>query len=70
MLWPTAHRFQQGHRLRLLLANAAHPRYARNLGHGDPVATSTRMRPATTTALHTDSRPSRLVLPILDSLKT
>ncbi len=29
-LWPTAHCFQRGHRLRLLIASAAHPRWHRN----------------------------------------
>ncbi|MEM7800690.1 MAG: CocE/NonD family hydrolase [Chloroflexota bacterium] len=33
-LLPTAYRFKRGHRLRLLLAGGAHPRWARNLGTG------------------------------------
>ena len=31
-LWPTAHRFAAGHRIRLQVSSGAHPRYARNPG--------------------------------------
>lgn len=34
-LWPTAIRLSEGERLRVLIASGAHPRLARNLGHGD-----------------------------------
>jgi putative CocE/NonD family hydrolase len=30
--WPTAYRFRRGHRIRVIVASGAHPRYARNLG--------------------------------------
>jgi len=45
--WPTAYRVKAGHRIRLIVASGAHPRYARNLGTGDPLATATSMVPAT-----------------------
>ena len=32
----TAHRFRAGHRIRLQVSGGAHPRYARNLGIGEP----------------------------------
>jgi putative CocE/NonD family hydrolase len=35
------HRIEAGHRLLLLIAGGAHPRYARNLGTGEPIATGT-----------------------------
>lgn len=38
-----AHSFRPGHRLRLLIASGAHPRYARNLGTDEPINTATRM---------------------------
>ncbi len=41
--WPTAYRFRRGHRLRLIIASGAHPRYARNPGTGDPLATATEL---------------------------
>jgi putative CocE/NonD family hydrolase len=41
--WPTAYRFRRGNRLRLFVASGAFPRYARNLGRGEPLATATAM---------------------------
>jgi len=62
-LWPTAHRFARGHRLRVLVASGAHPRYARNTGTGEPLATATTLRAAEQTVLHAPDRPSALLLP-------
>ena len=36
-LWPAAHRFAAGHRVRVLVASGAHPRYARNPGASCPL---------------------------------
>lgn len=56
-----AHRFSAGSRIRVLVAGGSHPRYARNLGTGDPVATGHRMK----AAVHTvHFGPSRLLLPV------
>lgn len=41
--WPTAYRFRRGGNLRLFVASGAFPRYARNLGTGEPLATGTSM---------------------------
>jgi uncharacterized protein len=38
-----AHRFAAGHRIRLQVSGGAHPRFARNTGSGEPVATATRL---------------------------
>ncbi|HEX4016100.1 MAG TPA: CocE/NonD family hydrolase C-terminal non-catalytic domain-containing protein, partial [Frankiaceae bacterium] len=53
--WPSAHRFAPGHRLRLQVSAGAHPRYARNLGAGEPLATATTMKKATITLHHDGS---------------
>jgi putative CocE/NonD family hydrolase len=58
---PVAHRFRPGSRIRLLVAGGWHPRYARNLGTGEPVLTGRQMRPATHT-VHFGG--SRLLLPV------
>lgn len=42
-LHATAHSFLPGHRLRLQVSSGAHPRYARNMGTGEPISTATRM---------------------------
>lgn len=39
-LHATAHTFLPGHRMRLLIASGAHPRYARNPGTGEPINTA------------------------------
>jgi putative CocE/NonD family hydrolase len=66
-LWPCAHRFAAGHRLRLQVSGGAHPRYARNLGTGEPLATGTGRRPATVTVHH---RGSCLSLPVSNDVKS
>jgi uncharacterized protein len=55
-----AHRFRPGHRLRLLVAGGAHPRYLRNYGTGEPPGPATRMVATETTIRHT----SELVLTV------
>jgi putative CocE/NonD family hydrolase len=42
-LRPTAYRVRAGHRLRVEVSGGAYPRFARNLGTGEPAATATRM---------------------------
>jgi putative CocE/NonD family hydrolase len=56
-----AHHFKPGHRIRLQVSGGAHPRFARNYGTGEPLATATRMVATDTTVLHT----SILVLPVV-----
>ncbi|MGA8092821.1 MAG: CocE/NonD family hydrolase [Steroidobacteraceae bacterium] len=62
--WPTAHRFLRGHRLRLIVASGAHPRYARNPGSGEPLGSATRMLPARQEIFHDAPRPSALWLSV------
>jgi putative CocE/NonD family hydrolase len=64
-MWATAQRFKRGHRLRLLVASAQHPRWARNLNTGEPAATSTRMIAAEQTIYHDAAHPSALIVPIV-----
>jgi len=63
-LWATAHRFARGHRLRLQVSSGAHPRWSRNLGTGEPIATGTRMAAADQTVYHDSAHPSALILPV------
>ena len=48
--------------MRLLIAGGSFPRYARNLGTGEPVATGVEVVPSTHTL---DCAGSRLVLPVV-----
>lgn len=63
-LWPTAYRFMSGHRMRLQVSSCAHPRYARNLGSGEPLATATTFCVADQEVFHDPDHPSALVIPV------
>jgi hypothetical protein len=63
-LWPTAHRFKRGHRIRVQVSSGAFPRYARNPGSGEPRATATRLVPADQSVYHDPDRPSAIILPV------
>ncbi|MEE8373868.1 MAG: CocE/NonD family hydrolase [Dehalococcoidia bacterium] len=65
-MWATAYRFGRGHRLRLQVSSGAHPRWSRNLGTGEPIATGTRMNVAEQAVYHDEAHPSALVLPMTD----
>ncbi len=57
---PIAHRFRQGHRIRLTVAGGSFPRFARNLGTGEPLVSGTAFVRSTHSL---DCSASRLVLP-------
>jgi putative CocE/NonD family hydrolase len=61
-LWPIAHRFAGGHRIRLQVSSGAYPRYARNPGTGEDPATATALRTVDVEILHGAAHPSRLIL--------
>ncbi|MGI9822973.1 CocE/NonD family hydrolase [Agromyces sp. Marseille-Q5079] len=63
-LWPTAHRFAAGNRLRVQVSSGAFPRYARNGGTGEPAATETELLPANQDVFHEPARPSSVTLPV------
>ena len=63
-LWPTAYRFQRGHRLRLQVSSGAHPRYARNPGSGEPLAAATTLKAADQAVYHDPAHPSAILLPV------
>lgn len=58
-----AHRFRAGTRIRVLVAGGSHPRFARNLGTGEPVISGRRMVPSVHTVHHGAGGVSKLVLP-------
>jgi putative CocE/NonD family hydrolase len=62
-LHATAHSFRRGHRLRLLIAGGAHPRYARNFGTGESIATATRLVANEIEIFHDADHPAALTLP-------
>jgi putative CocE/NonD family hydrolase len=66
-MWATAYRFRERHRLRLQVSSGAHPRWSRNLGTGEAVATGVRMVATDQTVYHDAARPSALVLPVVSA---
>ena len=63
-LWPTAHRFKRGHRIRVQVSSGAFPRYNRNPGTGVPRGTAVTLRPADQHVHHDAAHPSAIVLPV------
>ncbi|RAS70455.1 hypothetical protein C8D87_101755 [Lentzea atacamensis] len=63
-LWPTAHRFQRGHRIRVQVSSGAFPRYARNPGTGEPRATATKLLAADQMVHFGPDQPSAITLPV------
>jgi putative CocE/NonD family hydrolase len=63
-LWPTAYRFERGHRIRVQVSSGAFPRYNRNPGTGEPRATATTLRAADQQVFHDPQHPSAVILPI------
>jgi putative CocE/NonD family hydrolase len=67
-LWPTSNVFRRGHRLRLEISSSNFPRFDRNLNTGAPTATAIATAVADQAVFHGLRTPSRLVLPIVDSV--
>jgi putative CocE/NonD family hydrolase len=68
-MWSTAQRFAPGHRIRLHVCSAAHPRWSLNYGDGRPlhVAGDGPGAPAQQRIFHDSAHPSALVLPIVSA---
>ena len=58
-----AHRFNAASRIRLVIAGGSHPRFARNLGTGEPMISGRRVASATHTVHLGEGGTSRLTLP-------
>jgi putative CocE/NonD family hydrolase len=61
---PTANTFKAGHRLRVQVSGSAHPRFARNPGTGEPLATATTERGSRHEILDDRDHSSMLKLPV------
>lgn len=63
-LWPTACRLRPGQRLRVQVSGGAHPRWARNPGTGEALASAVALRAGWRWILHEPAFPSALTLPV------
>jgi putative CocE/NonD family hydrolase len=64
-LWPIAHRFATGHRIRLQVSSEAHPRYVRNPGTGEDPLAAQSLVGVDVEILHGPEHPSSVRLPII-----
>ena len=62
--WPIAYRFRSGHRMRVIVASGAHPRYSRNHGTGEPLGDAVHFQISEQEIFHDDAHPSRVVVPV------
>ncbi|HEV3357087.1 MAG TPA: CocE/NonD family hydrolase [Pseudonocardiaceae bacterium] len=66
-MYPTGYRFRRGHRLRVQIAAGAFPRFARNHGTEESMASAVDTERNHYEILHDAQHPSRIVLPVLSS---
>ncbi len=64
-LWPTAYYFKKGHRIRVHIASGSHPRWIRNTGSGEPIATATNLVSAHQEVYHDPGHLSAIILPVM-----
>jgi uncharacterized protein len=63
-LWPTAHVFKRGHRIRVQVSSGAFPFYGRNPGTGEPRADAVTLLTADQEVFHGADHPSAVILPV------
>ena len=65
-MWPTAHFFRRGHRMRLQVSSGAHPRYARNPGCGGALSGACELKVAHQKVYHDNGHTSSVILPVVE----
>jgi hypothetical protein len=65
--FPTANRFERGHRIRIDISSSNFPRFDVNPNTGEPLGSARRRVTADNTIYHDASRPSHVVLPLVPS---
>jgi len=66
-VWPTAYHFRKGQRIRVQVSSGAHPRFVRNSGSGEPLATGTKLIVADQIIYHDPEHPSAILLPVVSA---
>jgi uncharacterized protein len=66
-VWPTAYHFRKGQRIRVQVSSGAHPRFVRNPGSGEALATGTKLCVAEQIVYHDPEHPSAILLPVLSA---
>lgn len=65
-LHASAHTFMRNHRLRVIVASGAHPRYARNTGADEPLAEARTLLPTDIEIFHDPEHPSAIHIPAFE----
>lgn len=65
VLSPTLHHFKKGHRLSLLVCSGAHPRFVRNTGSCEQLASACRLVAADQAVFHDTDHPSCITMQVL-----
>lgn len=68
--FPTANLFKAGHRIRLDVSSSNFPKFDVNPNTGEPEGTARRWRIATNTVFLGGDRPSHVLLPLLDEVRS
>jgi predicted acyl esterase len=63
--WAPKVRFRASHQIRLQVSSGAFPRYARNLGNGEPLLNASTWRVADQEVHHDPGHPSAVILPVV-----
>jgi uncharacterized protein len=64
-LWPTANCFLKGHQMRLQISSGSHPRFSRNLGSGEPIATARNFQTSHQKVCCDAVYPSCILVPVI-----
>lgn len=69
-MYPTSLVFRRGHRIRLDISSNNFPRFDINPNTGEPLNQNRRRRIAENSVYHDAQHPSRILLPVIPSLRT
>jgi uncharacterized protein len=69
-MYPTSLVFRRGHRIRLDISSSNFPRFDINPNTGELLNQNRRWRIADNSVYHDAQHPSRIILPIIPSLRT
>jgi putative CocE/NonD family hydrolase len=64
-LWSTSNTFRKGHRIQVEVSSSNFPKYDRNPNTGHKFGEDAQLRVAQQTVYHDETRPSRLILPVI-----
>ncbi len=64
-MWPAAYCFKKGHCLRVQVSSGAHPRFIRNTGSGENIASAVKLVSSNQEIYHDPKHKSAVILPVM-----